>query len=87
MAATAGPDLGSTLSSATLTVTPAAAAAAASTHELHTLMTAGGGGGGDGAAEQGAVQEGGVRHPGLPLQEHVRFQEMCESYPITSILL
>lgn len=52
-----------------------------------TLNPARGGGGGDGAAEQGAVQEGGVRHPGLPLQEHVRFQEMCESYPITSILL
>lgn len=31
---------------------------------------------GDGAAEQGAVQEGGVRHPGLPLQEHVRLQEV-----------
>ena len=39
---------------------------------------AGGGGGrrGDGAAEQGAVQEGGVRHPGLSLQEHVRLQEV-----------
>lgn len=54
---------------------------------LSARAAGGGGGGGDGAAEQGAVQEGGVRHPGLPLQEHVRFQEMCESYPITSILL
>jgi hypothetical protein len=56
-------------------VRPAAAAAAA------VVAAEGGGRRGDGAAEQGAVQEGGVRHPGLPLQEHVRLQEVGTPSP------
>ncbi|PWZ34390.1 hypothetical protein Zm00014a_031798 [Zea mays] len=47
-------------------------------HAVLEVAAAAGGRGkrGDGTAEQGAVQEGGVRHPGLPLQEHIRLQEV-----------